>query len=151
MAYSLSMPEFCEIARGVVKTLPEVLTPYFENLVIDVEEEPSEALLRSLGKSPHREVLLGLFVGIPVPHQDIFLRPPNRILIFKRPMEMCCHSHDELIEEIRKTILHELAHHFGWSEEDLADFENRRGTARDKRKKAGKSEFRPSREHGGWE
>jgi predicted Zn-dependent protease with MMP-like domain len=53
-----------------------------------------------------------------------FLENPNRIIIFKFPLEEDFPDPDDLMLEIRKTVVHEIAHHFGWNERDLQEFED---------------------------
>jgi predicted Zn-dependent protease with MMP-like domain len=120
----LSMREFVALARRVVDELPEQFQPWLENVVIDVEVDPSDELLDELElESP--DDLMGLFVGAAVTEQGYGDHLPNRILLFKQPIENACRSRDEVAYEIRRTILHELAHHFGYSEADLDEFESR--------------------------
>lgn len=121
----LPLREFVDAAREVVDALPEPFQAWLENVVIDVEETPSRGLLRSLGLDPRRDTLFGLFEGHAVTDQDFGERLPNRILLFRGPILEACRSRDEVLYEIRRTVLHELAHHFGHSEEDLDDFESR--------------------------
>jgi predicted Zn-dependent protease with MMP-like domain len=121
----LSLDEFCEVARQVVDELPEPFHRWLENVVVDVEMEPSAKLLRRMKMDPGRETLMGLFEGRAVTEQDYGDHLPNRILLFKRPIEAACRSRAEVAYEIRRTVIHELAHHFGYSEEELAEFEAR--------------------------
>lgn len=117
------MEEFCAVARQVVEELPEPFHRWLENVVVDVEPRPSRRMLRELGID-HESDLLGLFEGSAVTEQHYGEHLPNRILLFKRPIEAVSRSRDEVKYEIRRTILHELAHHFGYSEEDLEPFES---------------------------
>jgi predicted Zn-dependent protease with MMP-like domain len=69
----------------------------------------------------HDELLFGLYQGVnlidrSVEHSGVL---PHRILIFQEDHEIACDSPDELVEEIRTTVLHEIGHHFGMDEDDL--------------------------------
>ncbi len=97
---------------------------WLENVVVDVEPYPSRRVLEEQGLDPENETLLGLFVGHAVTDQEYGLHAPNRILLYKRPIESVCRSRAEVAYEIRRTLIHELAHHFGYSEEDLEEFES---------------------------
>lgn len=121
----LSLNEFCEVARQVVDGLPEPFHRWLENVVVDVELAPSRKLLRRMEMDPDQETLMGLFEGRAVTEQDYGDHLPNRILLFKHPIEEVCRNRAEVAYEIRRTVIHELAHHFGYSEEDLAEFEAR--------------------------
>jgi len=118
-----------------METLLEVFGPFLDNLVVDVEDEPDEKLLREQGFTDEEiadgETLYGLFV--PFPHQlslddagaidDAHEHPLHRLVIYKNPLEDDFPEPRELRKEIRRTVIHELAHHFGYSERDLDPFE----------------------------
>ena len=126
----LSMGEFCRLVRRTVEGLPERFQPYLENVVVDVELEPSdEHWERVEGRddlSAEEGLLLGLFVGVPLTSQPYGDHHPNVIKIFKRPIEEVSETRRELETNIRKTVIHELAHHFGFKDEDeeLERFDN---------------------------
>ncbi|HEX4143677.1 MAG TPA: metallopeptidase family protein [Pirellulales bacterium] len=120
----LSMDEFCRVAREVIEELPEQLRAWLENTVVDVELEPSPELVAEMNVSDD-DPLLGLFEGAAVTELEYGEHAPNRIWLFKRPIEAVSRSREEVKYEIRRTLLHELAHHFGYSEADLEDFEAR--------------------------
>jgi predicted Zn-dependent protease with MMP-like domain len=129
------MRAFGRIVAGVMETLPEAFKPFLENLVVDVEDEPDEKLLREQGLTDEEIAegvsLYGLFV--PFPQQlslddagaidDAGEHPLHRLIIYKRPLEEDFPNRRELRTEIRRTVIHELAHHFGYSERDLDPFE----------------------------
>lgn len=121
----LTLPEFCGIVRQVLADLPAQLKPYLENVVVDVERVPSRRLLRKLGMSGSGTTLLGLFEGPALGEREYGISHPVRIRIFKRPIERLCRSREEVAYEVRRTVIHELAHHFGFEEEDLHEFESR--------------------------
>ena len=131
----MSLRQFGRIVAGVMETLPEPFKPFLENLVVDVEDEPDDKLLREQGLTDEEiadgESLYGLFM--PFPQQlsladggaidDADQHPLNRLIIYKRPLEEDFPDPRELRTEIRRTVIHELAHHFGYSERDLDPFE----------------------------
>lgn len=121
----LSLDEFCAVVAEVLDGLPEEFRGWLENVVVDVRERPSRRMLEEVGSDDPDTPLLGLFQGEPVTEQEFGQHHPNRILLFKRPIEEVCRSRAEIAYEIRRTVLHELAHHFGYSEEDLDFFEER--------------------------
>lgn len=121
----LTLAEFCDIVRQVLDELPEQFKPYLENVVVDVERVPSRRLLRKLGMSGAGTTLLGLFEGPAPGEREFGIAPPVRIRIFKRPIERLCRNRQEVAYEVRRTVIHELAHHFGFEEEDLQEFESR--------------------------
>jgi predicted Zn-dependent protease with MMP-like domain len=127
----MSLAKFGRIVRGVLETLPEEIARHLDNVVVDVEDEPDEETLRQAGFTDEEieegESLYGLFVGMPRPRgmdDDVdFVDQSSRILIYKRPLEEDFPDPRRLRIEIRKTVVHELAHHFGWEDKDLERFD----------------------------
>ena len=124
-----TLGQFTRLVREVLADLPEKFHPLMENLVIDVEDEPSPADLRGL---PHRERILsgedelfGIFHGVSPLEDGAPDEPMNQIKVFRGAHIRSCSTRQELLRQVRATVLHELAHHFGFSEDDLADFESR--------------------------
>lgn len=120
----LPLDEFCAIAKRVCDDMPAEFKPYLANIVVDVRLRPTRRQLRDVGLDPNGDDLMGLFEGVPVTEQHDDFAHLNRVWIFKHPIESVCRSAEEVAYEIRRTIIHELAHHFGWSEEDLDEFES---------------------------
>lgn len=128
----MSMRRFAKIVRRVMQTLPEEFHQYLGNLVVDVLDEPDEKTLRLAGFTEEEikqgESLYGLFVPMELPGdvgETLDLADlPRRILIFKNTLEEDFSERRALMIEIRKTVIHELAHHFGFSERDLEKFDD---------------------------
>ena len=125
MAYRTSREQFERLVDRAVETLPEEYTKYFSNITIIVEDYPSDSDLRQTGVRDG--LLLGLFQGVPHPHKGGFFEipypMPDRIVLFQRNIEAICSSGEELVEQIQKTVVHEVGHYFGLSEEDLEEYE----------------------------
>lgn len=119
----LSWSEFCRAVERELAHLPPQFAPYLENLVVDVEAAPSRQLLREL-EVPPGETLMGLFQGRGIDEMEYGHAVPNRVVLYKAPIEAASGSLAEIRYEIRRTLLHELGHHFGFSEEDLEFFES---------------------------
>ncbi len=115
-----SIENFEQLVEEVIEELPKRLRNAVRNLGILVEEEPSDDLLLELGHNPN-EHLLGLYVGVPLPERTFGEEPylPDQILIFRKPLEHICRNPRELREQIRITLIHELAHYFGFDEDHL--------------------------------
>ena len=128
----MSLRKFGAIVRRAMETLPPAFEPYLGNLVVDVEEEPSGEMLRELDFSEEEiaagETVYGLFCPIIPESSDLGGadedNPPRRIVIYKNPLEDDFPDRHELETEIRKTVIHELAHHFGWTDRDLEKFDD---------------------------
>jgi predicted Zn-dependent protease with MMP-like domain len=126
----MSLNKFGRIVAEVMRTLPPAIMLHLDNVVVDVEEEPSEKTLREMDFTDQEiadgESLYGLFVPMPIAQPDTidFLDEPHRILIFKGPLEDDFPDPRRLRIEIRKTVIHEVAHHFGWTDADLERFDD---------------------------
>lgn len=124
----MSMRQFGRIVARVMESLPPEFGPYLDNIVIDVEEEADEETLRELGYTEEEiddgETVYGLFRPIMPCDSELVGadqdNPPRRVIIYKLPLEEDFPDPDELRDEIRKTVIHELAHHFGYSDNDIA-------------------------------
>lgn len=125
----MSMKEFGRLVRQVMETLPKEFEPYMDNVIVDVAPEPDEELLRQAGFTEDEiaagETLLGLFEpldagGLALDEHD----GPHRLWIFRNPHEEEFDDPKRLRTEIRKTVIHELAHHFGWTDRDLQKFDD---------------------------
>ena len=129
----MSLRQFGRVVARVMETLPEEFRPYLDNVVVDVEEEPDRRTLRRAGLTDEEiadgETLFGLFdpLELPALWSDSAVDPDamlHRLVIFKRPLEEEFPDRKELMIEVRKTVVHELAHHFGFTDRDLEEFDD---------------------------
>ena len=106
----------------VLARLPERFREAARNIQILVEDEPSPEILAET-EDDSDEPLLGLYVGTPLPERSFGEIPalPDRIYIFRGPLERMSHGRKELREQIRITVLHELAHYFGLDDDHLLE------------------------------
>jgi predicted Zn-dependent protease with MMP-like domain len=106
----MSRAEFEAAVADALDGVPEDLTRQMRNVVILVEDDP-----------PGGAQLLGLYEGTPLTHRgDGWAGSlPDRITIFRNPILACCHSEQQVIDEVRITVVHEIAHHFGISDARL--------------------------------
>jgi predicted Zn-dependent protease with MMP-like domain len=111
-----------EVAR-VLDRLPKQFRDGLRNLEIVVEKRPSAGLLQAEGLDPRHDTLYGLYQGVPLPDRSAFDPPilPDKITIFSEPLHEDFPDAEELREEIRLTVLHEIAHFFGMDEEEIED------------------------------
>lgn len=116
----ISPDEFGHAVEEALAGLPEEFRPYLQNVVIEVQAMPSERILRDANVR-RASSLLGLYVGRPLTQRSVetLAAMPDRIILFHRNLERACRSHGELLAEIRKTVYHEIGHHFGLDEGDL--------------------------------
>jgi predicted Zn-dependent protease with MMP-like domain len=119
------------VARAMDGLRPEVVA-MLDNVEVIVEDEPTaEQLALGRGYPGHSEsvaehyedTLFGLYEGVPLTHRgtDYHLVPPDRITIFRGPLERAFTSPQAIAREARVTVMHELAHHLGFEEERLLD------------------------------
>ncbi|HZI93384.1 MAG TPA: metallopeptidase family protein [Patescibacteria group bacterium] len=118
---SLTRSEFERVVEQALATLPAQFLDRLGNVPILIEEVPGPALLASL-EDPEPD-LLGLFVGTPLPEASLqdLPRAPDAVYLFKRNLERAASDREELVEEIRVTLLHEIGHFLGLDEDDLEE------------------------------
>ena len=115
----LSPEEFEEMVVQCYEGLPEGLLGYLENLDIVVEEWPSDEVLSDT-EVGSADGLLGLYMGVSrLERGDYLPFLPDKIALFQRPIEEICGSREEVVEEVRKTLLHEVGHYLGMDEDYL--------------------------------
>jgi predicted Zn-dependent protease with MMP-like domain len=123
---------FDRLVADALRSIPLRFRQAMANLVIVVEDEPSRALLRQMEIEPP-DTLLGLYQGTPLTerawgHGNAL---PDRILLFQGPHERTANDEDDLIVAIGETLIHEIGHYFGLSEEEIEAIEEQywRGSA----------------------
>ena len=119
--------EFEELVTEAISSLPKKFKEKMENIVVVIESLPSQELLREMKiKSPYG--LLGLYRGIPYPRRGIWYRNvmPDKIIIFKKPIEVRCRNKEEIKESVRRVVVHEIGHYFGLGEAALRKIERER-------------------------
>lgn len=117
----ISDDEFEAMAAEAIDSLPPIFLQRLENVEIVVEKRPSAALLRELNVPPGN-TLLGLYEGVPLTERtsDYGLVVPDLITLFQDPIVAATDGSREAVQaEIRHTIVHEVAHYFGISDERL--------------------------------
>lgn len=110
----ISAVHFEEIVGEALDEVPPELMDLLDNVVFLVEDE----------SPPEEPELLGLYDGVPLTERDAgwgLGNLPDRIRLFRGPLTRMCADEDELREEVTITVIHEIAHHFGISDEALHD------------------------------
>src|SRR4051812_16654282 len=100
--------------------MPEPFAQMLEEVPIEVRDRPSPKQL-SLSRVPRGNLLLGLYHGRPRTRRSVedSGAMPDVIYLFQEHIEQVCNSEQELIRQVRITVLHEIGHHFGMDEDDL--------------------------------
>jgi predicted Zn-dependent protease with MMP-like domain len=118
----LSENEFDNIVQRAIARIPPEIREHLQNVVISVRKRPPKGMLRDMGLPPD-EPLLGMYQGISLVERSVTSPPlfPDTILLFQEPIEEMCDSIEEIEEEIEVTVVHEVAHFIGISEERLEE------------------------------
>jgi predicted Zn-dependent protease with MMP-like domain len=117
----LSQRRFEGLVRQALDSLPGEFYERLQNVDVVVEEEPTPEQLRTSGMEAD-DTLLGLYEGVPLTARENYgFVLPDKITIFKRPIEEMCETPEEVVDEVRVTVMHEIAHHFGIDDHALYD------------------------------
>jgi predicted Zn-dependent protease with MMP-like domain len=110
-----------------VDGLPAEFQNRLENIDIVVEDWPAVTELKR-GRPVRRTQLLGLYQGVPQTRrgQGYGLVPPDKISIFRKPIEAQCRTESDIEAKIAEVVRHEIAHHFGLDDETLRRIESER-------------------------
>lgn len=109
---------FDRLVDRAVASIPQPFRAALDEIALVIADEPSPEQLRENGLAPD-ETLYGLYDGVPLDAWDGDGYPmPTRIVVFRLPLEADFPDPEDLAEEVRITILHELAHHLGIEDED---------------------------------
>jgi len=115
---------FESLVADALASIPRTFRDAMKNIAIVVEDEPSRELLREMGiRAP--DTLLGLYSGTPLTERswDFGNRLPDRIQIFQGPHERDADDDEDLVVAIGETLIHEIGHYFGMSEEQIEEIE----------------------------
>ena len=123
---------FEQLVAEALATIPRRFRNAMRNIAIVVEDEPSEELLDEMEIEPP-DTLLGLYQGTPLTERTSAYGNvlPDRVLIFQGPHERAADDEDDLIVAIGETLIHEIGHYFGLSEEEIEEIEERYWAAPD--------------------
>ena len=114
MPIDMDRERFDALVDKALDEIPEEIAALVQNLVVLVEEEPPD---------DEPADLLGMYDGVALTERDssVALQLPDRVFIFRGPLMDFCQSEDELVREVRITVVHEIAHHFGIDDARLHD------------------------------
>lgn len=114
----MTIPEFEELAARAIRRLPQEFRARLDNVIVTVAAAPSKAQTARFGRG-----LLGLYEGVPLPERGASYSGvmPDKITIFKDNIEALCREEGEAEDRIRRTLMHEIAHHFGMGDDELIE------------------------------
>lgn len=120
----MSREAFRSLVGWAIRSLPERFLERLENIEVVVEDEPSPEDLRMAGVEPPH-TLLGLYSGVPLAERGSFYGNvlPDRITLYQRPIQALCRNQRELKAKILEVLMHEIGHHFGFTDEELEEIE----------------------------
>ena len=120
-----SLADFDALAASALATIPAELKRFLGPVVIRVEEFPDEETEEAMGlESPFD--ILGLYRGVALPHKSVSDPRPDldMVFLYRRPiLDYWCETGEDLARLVRHVIIHEIGHHFGFSDEDMARIE----------------------------
>ena len=123
----MTRAEIRHLVADALDSLPPEFLARMENIAVLVEDVPREQRRRERMPAPRserpRRLVLGVFVGTPTTNQSVFnvSTGPARIVLYQKNIEAVCRSNAEIRREVRMTVIHEVGHYFGMSEEQLRD------------------------------
>lgn len=122
----MTRARFEELVADAVRTIPRRFRQHMRNIAVVVEDEPDAALLDDMGIEPP-DTLLGLYHGTPLTERswDHGNTLPDRVVLYQFPIEEASEDDDDVVVAIGETLIHEIGHYFGLSEEELEDIEER--------------------------
>lgn len=118
--------EFERLVAEAIALIPKRFRREMQNIAVVVEDEPSRELLREMDIEPP-DSLYGLYQGTPLPERTWGYGNtlPDRVTIFQAPIEEDCEDEDDIRAVIGETLIHEVGHYFGLSEEEIQEIEER--------------------------
>jgi predicted Zn-dependent protease with MMP-like domain len=118
---ALNDKELREEAARVLDELPEEFREKLHNIEIVVQKRPSKHQLAEMDLDTHEDVLYGLYEGVPLPDRSALDPPilPDKITLFSEPLLSDFPDPDELREQIRLTLIHEIGHYFGMDDDEI--------------------------------
>jgi predicted Zn-dependent protease with MMP-like domain len=122
MALKFTPAEFEQLVVQALEELPEFFQEKLENIDVLVADQPTAANLRDVGLNPG-DLLFGLYQGIPLTERtsSYNLVLPDRITIYRLPIEQVCRTPAQVIRQVQRTVKHEIAHYFGIDDDRLRE------------------------------
>jgi predicted Zn-dependent protease with MMP-like domain len=123
----MTKEEFEQLVDEGIGEIPEKMRKKMENVEIVIEEEPSPAQLQEL-KLSEKCSLFGLYQGVPHTKRGGFYANvlPDKITLFRKVIESHCRTPEAIKERVKRTVWHEIAHHFGFNEKEVREMERKR-------------------------
>ena len=122
----MDRPAFENLVARALDSLPAAYARLLENIVVQVRDEPDPETIRSLGLDPARATLFGLYTGVPLEQRGGWYGNvlPDVVTIYRGPLLRAFREPDALERQVRLTLLHEIGHHFGFTDAEMAAWED---------------------------
>ncbi|MFN2185833.1 MAG: metallopeptidase family protein [Anaerolineae bacterium] len=116
----IDLAAFEQLVDEALESLPDEIAGWLDNVAIVIAEWPTPEQLVQSGLGPG-SMLLGLYVGVPKTHRGFTYGEtvPDKIVIFRQPIQRLYRTPDRIRAQVRRTVLHEIGHHFGLDEAQL--------------------------------
>lgn len=114
---------FLELVEEALEGLPDEIAQAMDNVEVVIDPWPTPHQLFSAGVKPGQGTLFGLYQGVPLTHRtgSYNLVPPDKITIFQGPITTVHQTDEAIRQQIRRTVVHEIAHHFGIDDDRLRE------------------------------
>ena len=111
----MNRERFIQVVEQALDSIPEEFRSRIHNIAVLVEDLPPNQ------PTHPKQLLLGIYHGVPTTKKSVFDLPtgPDHIVLYQKNIEAVCSNEDEVREQIRLTVIHELGHYFGMSEDQL--------------------------------
>jgi len=130
----MNRPAFEKLVQHSLRCLPQRFKQRLKNISIEIEDNPTAALLKDM--KIQSGTLFGLYQGVPLTEREWNYGNvlPDRIIIYQRPIEDAATSPAEIEEIVMDTVMHEIGHYFGFDDDALYIMEHEKSKKRRKRK-----------------
>ena len=123
--FKISQKEFEELIEDGINAIPKPFNEKIDNIAFLAEDEPSAQQRKELGLHCD-QTLFGLYEGVPLPQRMGVLKiVPDKITIFKNPIEAFSNSLEDVRQQVKHTVWHEVAHYFGLDHDRIHEIERK--------------------------
>jgi predicted Zn-dependent protease with MMP-like domain len=134
----MTRARFEQLVAEAIRTIPSRFRDELKNIAVMVEDEPPDDLLDEMEIAPP-DTLFGLYQGTPLTERpwDYGNALPDRIVLYQGPIEDASETEDDVVVTVGETLIHEVGHYFGLSEEELEEIEERYWRAQERSREDG--------------
>jgi predicted Zn-dependent protease with MMP-like domain len=121
----VSRDQFEQLVGQALDSLPLRFASLVDNVTVQVREAPDRETIERLGLDPSHSTLFGLYTGVPLERRGGWYGNvlPDVIVLYRQPLMAACRSAADLVRQVQLTLLHEIGHHFGFSDAQMRAWE----------------------------